>query len=639
MANITFGNSPVDVNGFTLDDAHVFDGGVLSVTTLGTIIDTQVGSGGFVQVGGLGQINAFAGDTEVFSGGLQVVTHGGVASGTEVFPFTSSHPSTELVISGGQTSDTVVSGGRFLKGQQIVGPGGTSFDTLVTDGGLQSVSGGLANGTTIEGQSEQDVRAGGVANATNLLSGGQDVFSGGTANFTTVHSGGTQFVLSGGVANSTVLAGGAMTVEGGVAVSATVSAFGGMAVVEGGVASNTLVLANGKVDAFDGGTTVDTTLFGNPTAVANEFVNFDGLAVGTTVSNFGVQDVVFAGTASNTLVENGGTELVHSALGGVDPASLNPTILAGGQELVWDLGFTSGANVSGGLEVVEGPATGLVAGSAFATTVNGGDLIDFGFVSGTQVLNGTEVVWSAAVSDNETISGAGSFNFVVGSAFGDNIDGGTEFVVSGGFADGTTVNAGGVEVVSSGSTAQATTINLGGTELVASAGVDTDSTVAGTQIILAGGTADGADITAGGFELVSAGGTSDNALIDGGVLQVRSGGSVPVVSFSTDNGGSLVLDSSQTFTGLIAGFSSPPGVTEQIDLQDISFGAGTKVTFTQTSITSGTLTVTSGTETANLTLLGTYSTANFTLSSDGHGGTLVKDPAVTAAASLTTPQA
>jgi hypothetical protein len=51
------------------------------------------------------------------------------------------------------------------------------------------------------------------------------------------------------------------------------------------------------------------------------------------------------------------------------------------------------------------------------------------------------------------------------------------------------------------------------------------------------------------------------------------------------------------------------------------------VTFTEAANNlSGTLMVTSGSETANLTLLGQYSTANFTLSSDGHGGTIVTDP-------------
>jgi hypothetical protein len=37
-------------------------------------------------------------------------------------------------------------------------------------------------------------------------------------------------------------------------------------------------------------------------------------------------------------------------------------------------------------------------------------------------------------------------------------------------------------------------------------------------------------------------------------------------------------------------------------------------------------------------LLGQYSAQNFTLSSDGHGGTLITDPAVTASASIATPQ-
>ncbi|HEV2337057.1 MAG TPA: hypothetical protein VGS13_16240, partial [Stellaceae bacterium] len=43
---------------------------------------------------------------------------------------------------------------------------------------------------------------------------------------------------------------------------------------------------------------------------------------------------------------------------------------------------------------------------------------------------------------------------------------------------------------------------------------------------------------------------------------------------------------------------------------------------------SGTLTVTSGAHTAKLTLLGSYVTSRFTLTSDGSGGTLVTDPPV-----------
>jgi hypothetical protein len=63
------------------------------------------------------------------------------------------------------------------------------------------------------------------------------------------------------------------------------------------------------------------------------------------------------------------------------------------------------------------------------------------------------------------------------------------------------------------------------------------------------------------------------------------------------------------------------------------------VTFSAANNTSGTLTVTDGVDTLNLTLLGQYSTASFKLSSDGHGGTLVTDPAVMATTSLTAPHA
>jgi hypothetical protein len=43
---------------------------------------------------------------------------------------------------------------------------------------------------------------------------------------------------------------------------------------------------------------------------------------------------------------------------------------------------------------------------------------------------------------------------------------------------------------------------------------------------------------------------------------------------------------------------------------------------------SGTLTVTDGTHTAKLEMLGQYSLGSFNLTTDGHGGTLIHDPPV-----------
>jgi large repetitive protein len=62
-----------------------------------------------------------------------------------------------------------------------------------------------------------------------------------------------------------------------------------------------------------------------------------------------------------------------------------------------------------------------------------------------------------------------------------------------------------------------------------------------------------------------------------------------------------------------------------IDLRDVTAGANATIGYTGSN-SPGTLTVSDGTITASIVLLGSYSLANFTTSSDGHGGTLVVDP-------------
>jgi len=142
------------------------------------------------------------------------------------------------------------------------------------------------------------------------------------------------------------------------------------------------------------------------------------------------------------------------------------------------------------------------------------------------------------------------------------------------------------------------------------------------------GTAVGTTVLGGGFEFVGPGGTASGTTLSGGRLEVFSGGSTGSgpITF-TNAGGILQLDDSPSFHGTIAGFASPPGVNEEIDLGGIAFGKKTRATFKEDkNHLSGTLTVTDGTHTANLTLLGQYSANNFSLSSDGHGETMVTDP-------------
>jgi hypothetical protein len=88
--------------------------------------------------------------------------------------------------------------------------------------------------------------------------------------------------------------------------------------------------------------------------------------------------------------------------------------------------------------------------------------------------------------------------------------------------------------------------------------------------------------------------------------------------------GVLQLDQASTFTGKIGGQLA---IGDVIDLTDITAGASATIDYTGNN-SPGTLTISDGTHTAHIALLGNYSLANFTASSDGHGGTFVVDPPI-----------
>jgi hypothetical protein len=120
-------------------------------------------------------------------------------------------------------------------------------------------------------------------------------------------------------------------------------------------------------------------------------------------------------------------------------------------------------------------------------------------------------------------------------------------------------------------------------------------------------------------------GSPPNATTDsiaaGGSLELGAASSVNVAFAGAT--GSLQLDASQSFTGTVTGF----GGQDQIDLADIAFGTETTLGFGVAYDNShGTLSVSDGTHTANIALLGQYTAASFAAASDGHGGTLITDP-------------
>jgi hypothetical protein len=87
--------------------------------------------------------------------------------------------------------------------------------------------------------------------------------------------------------------------------------------------------------------------------------------------------------------------------------------------------------------------------------------------------------------------------------------------------------------------------------------------------------------------------------------------------------GTLQLDNSSSFTGTVAGMTGQ----DTLDLADINFATVQQPTFNGSS-SGGTLTVTDGTHTANIALIGNYMASSFVTAADGQGGTSVTNPQV-----------
>ena len=145
-----------------------------------------------------------------------------------------------------------------------------------------------------------------------------------------------------------------------------------------------------------------------------------------------------------------------------------------------------------------------------------------------------------------------------------------------------------------------------GNSMVPAAAVGTDAEAG------SGSSASGSEGGADAFAL-------DVTVAGGAVVELAGGGDEAVMFAGTT--GTLQLDDAVTFTGLISGLTG----SDTLDLTDVSFGANTTATYVGNTA-GGTLTISDGTCTASLNLVGNYLSSTWDLSSDGHGGTAVVDP-------------
>ena len=168
--------------------------------------------------------------------------------------------------------------------------------------------------------------------------------------------------------------------------------------------------------------------------------------------------------------------------------------------------------------------------------------------------------------------------------------------------------------------------NSGTLEATGSGGLIVNSDISNSGLIWA----NGGNITINGAVT-----GSGSAIISGGATLEFAAASSVNVTFAGDNFGTLVLDNPTAYTGQIFGFTgTSPQNSDLIDLKGIAFDADTSWAYGDNagSDTGGTLTVfetTNGTTTAVDSIIfanGDYTTANFILTSDGSGGTLIADP-------------
>jgi len=108
----------------------------------------------------------------------------------------------------------------------------------------------------------------------------------------------------------------------------------------------------------------------------------------------------------------------------------------------------------------------------------------------------------------------------------------------------------------------------------------------------------------------------------GATLEIDSPYAGPVTFAGST--GTLQLDDPSSFTGTVAGLTGQ----DTLDLMYINPATVRTPTYSGNS-SGGTLTVTDGTHTANIALLGNYLASTFVASSDGHGGTAIVDPVLT----------
>jgi autotransporter passenger strand-loop-strand repeat protein len=573
-----------------------------------TGIDAVVDNAGGIQVqSGTLSLNGGGSSTGagIYTASTAVLAFGTTATGTSnVFSITSGFfASTNTELNGGTLDVSGANGGVVFVDSLSVAAGELSLGSVSpTDQGTLTQTGGLIEGigtlTVIGGASLSGGEQSGIGVTTlyggSSIGGGFEIAGGRTLlNQQTLNWSSGGIVLgSGTLQNDGVLF---VTADAAITGTGTLDNASGavMAVYAGnGVTSIDAYTSNGGDIQVQSGT---LSLNGGGSSNASDLY-----VAGDAVIQFGTT----AGGDSGPFTFTGG--LYTAATIEVTGGSVD---FAGAAAI----GFTNSLSISSG--VVEFGTLSAVAGTFSQTggtlsatgffTVNGGAQLDGGLQTGAgvTVLDGSSSLGSGLELDGGRIlENTGTLDWSGGTL---TLGGGDPSVTS---HSGILVNAAGatLDIAASGSIVSlgsGSVVNAGTIQVTGgSTTVDVALTNTGTVAASAGTLTLDQAVSGGTFLLGSA--TLDFASVVGGsaALQFLAGG------------GTLETQGTGTFGASISGFSAG----DLIDAAAVAYNVADTIAFT-----GGTLTVSDGSHSVAFGLVGSYTSNQFQLISDGHGGTAI----------------
>ncbi|MCL2017520.1 MAG: AIDA repeat-containing protein [Alphaproteobacteria bacterium] len=524
-----------------------------------------------------------------------------------------------------------------------VNNGAVVNNEIVFDG-LQIVSDGIANYTTINQGGEQLVWNNGIANHTIISNDGMQVALGQLGGTTTVNQGGWQIlgnfsgdsfrftdtdariIINGGIqyigepdhgweinidadtAAQIQMNWGQQRIVGGSSIdgmtvkgeSATI--LGNQFVFADGTATNTIVNAYGRQFILDGGFASDTIVNENGMQIVEE----TGIATGTIVNSNGQQRLQLGGTAESAIIQSGGMQYVNA-----DSTAKSTTINNGGGQSVFADGIAESSIINDGAQQA---VWGFLAGDTILNTDGMQFLLD-----GSDILTGATVTIRGGQQNIGQGSGSDAMDVSAEMAAKIIFEYGIQHINKDSSIDGMIVAGNGgtaLQNVNSYGTATNTIVGNNGQQNVYSYAAATGTVLdGGIQIVYNSADVANTEINNGGQQTLFTGAIASDTIVNsGGTVTVNRGATLNGVTVNT--GGTLSLVN--TINGTVSNMNSTVNnVTLDGGILNMHGGGYTIGGVTYSSVANTTMITNGGIMNVGSTSAQNNATANNTTIADG----------------------